>query len=52
MIVTLTSISTKAARDMIASAIEEAEALKLFIAVVVTDPHGHEKLQKIGRAHV
>jgi uncharacterized protein GlcG (DUF336 family) len=41
MIVTLTSISTKAARDMIASAIEEAEALKLFIAVVVTDPHGH-----------
>ena len=41
MIVTLSSISTKAARDILASVIEEAEALKLSVAVVVTDPHGH-----------
>ena len=41
MIVTLTSISPKAARDIIGSAIEEAEALELSIAVVVTDFHGH-----------
>jgi len=41
MIVTLTSISAKAARDIIGSAIEEAEALELSIAVVVTDFHGH-----------
>ena len=41
MIVTLSSISTKAARDILASVIEEAEALKLSVAVVVTDLHGH-----------
>ena len=41
MIVTLTSLSTKSARDIIASALEEAEALNLAIAVVVADPHGH-----------
>ena len=31
MIVTLSSISTKAARDILASVIEEAEALKLSL---------------------
>ena len=41
MIVTLTSLSTKSARNIIASALEEAEALNLAIAVVVADPHGH-----------
>ena len=41
MIVTLSSISTKAARDILASVIEEAEALKLSVAVVVTDLYGH-----------
>ena len=41
MIVTLTSLSTKSARDIIASVLEEAETLGLSIAAVVTDPHGH-----------
>lgn len=41
MIVKLSSLSTKAARDILASVIEEAEALKLSVAVVVTDLHGH-----------
>ena len=41
MIVKLSSLSTKAARDILASVIGEAEALKLSVAVVVTDLHGH-----------
>jgi len=40
-IVTLTSLSTKSARDIVSSALDEAEVSKLAIAVVVADPHGH-----------
>jgi len=37
----LTIISGKAARDLVAASIEEAERMKLVIAVCVTDPSGH-----------
>lgn len=41
MLTQIAIISSKSARDIVAASIEEAERMKLIVAVCVTDPSGH-----------